>query len=177
LTAWWSGSQDHQPDLPDAQRTGVLVRVSALTFTTLISLIPMLAFVFSLLSAFKVSQQVKEYLLMNLTLGRSDLAQAMLSSVKTPILQPRINRLLCHLLGFVVTLASLETTINDIWGIRDRRPLVFRMSYYTTITVLFRSDPGLHRRDHGAGKRRHPQGALTPCLVYELFRGFMRFLP
>jgi membrane protein len=61
---------------------GVLVRVSALTFTTLISLIPMLAFVFSLLTAFKVSTQVKEYLLMNLTLGRSDLAQAMLSSME-----------------------------------------------------------------------------------------------
>ncbi len=56
---------------------GVLVRVSALTYTTLVSLVPMLAFVFSLLTAFKVSKEVKEYLLMNLTLGRSDLAGAL----------------------------------------------------------------------------------------------------
>jgi membrane protein len=117
---------------------GVMVRVSALTYTTLISLVPMLAFVFSLLTAFKVSPKVKEYLLMNLTLGRSDLAGALLSSMEhTNFATLGFIGLFITFWAFVVTLASLETTINDIWGIRDRRPLVFRMSYYTTITVLF----------------------------------------
>ena len=158
---------------------GVLVRVSALTFTTLISLIPMLAFVFSLLSAFKVSQQVKEYLLMNLTLGRSDLAQAMLSSVQdTNFATLGLIGFFVTFWAFVVTLASLETTINDIWGIRDRRPLVFRMSYYTTITVLF---PVMILGSIGVTTALESAVILKElsrlAWFTELFRGFMRFLP
>ncbi|MBN2224393.1 MAG: YihY family inner membrane protein [Deltaproteobacteria bacterium] len=158
---------------------GVLVRVSALTFTTLISLIPMLAFVFSLLTAFRVSPQVKEYLLMNLTLGRNDLAQAMLSSVEhTNFATLGIIGLFITFWAFVVTLASLETTINDIWGIRDRRPLVFRMSYYTTITVLF---PVLILGSIGVTTALESAVILKElsrlAWFTEIFRGFMRFLP
>lgn len=158
---------------------GVLVRVSALTFTTLISLIPMLAFVFSLLSAFKVSQQVKEYLLMNLTLGRTDLASAILSSMEhTNFATLGVIGLFITFWAFVVTLASLETTINDIWGIRDRRPLVFRMSYYTTITVLF---PVLILGSIGVTTALESAVILKElsrlAWFTELFRGFVRFLP
>ncbi len=117
---------------------GMLVRASALTYTTLISLIPMLAFVFSLLTAFKVSRDVKQYILMNMTLGRSDLAESILNSMgNTNFATLGFIGLVITFWAFFVTLGSLETTINDIWGIRDRRPLLSRMSYYTTITVLF----------------------------------------
>jgi membrane protein len=117
---------------------GVLFRVSALTYTTLISLIPMLAFVFSLLTAFRVSDEVKAYILMNLTLGRSDLAHSLLSTMeKTNFATLGFIGLVITFWAFFVTLGSLEVTINDIWGIRDRRPFLSRMSYYTTITVLF----------------------------------------
>ncbi len=158
---------------------GVLTRVSALTFTTLISLIPMLAFVFSLLTAFKVSPEIKEYLLMNLTLGRSDLAGAILSSMEhTNFATLGVIGLFITFWAFVVTLASLETSINDIWGIRDRRPLVFRMSYYTTITVLF---PVLILGSIGVTTALESAVILKElsrlAWFTELFRGFMRFLP
>jgi len=158
---------------------GVMVRVSALTFTTLISLIPMLAFVFSLLSAFKVSSQVKEYLLMNLTLGRSDLAGAMLSSMEhTNFATLGFIGFFVTFWAFIVTLASLETTINDIWGIRDRRPVVFRMSYYTTITLLF---PIMILGSIGVTTALESTVILKElsrlAWFTEVFRLFMRFLP
>ncbi len=158
---------------------GVLVRVSALTYTTLVSLVPMLAFVFSLLTAFKVSQDVKKYLLMNLTLGRSDLADALLSSMEhTNFATLGLIGLFVTFWAFVITLGSLETTINDIWGIRDRRPLVFRMSYYTTITFLF---PILIMGSIGITTALESTVILKELSrlswFTEFFRVFMRFLP
>ena len=158
---------------------GVMVRVSALTYTTLISLVPMLAFVFSLLGAFRVSREVKEYLLMNLTLGRSDLAGALLTSMEhTNFATLGLIGLFVTFWAFVITLGSLETTINDIWGIRDRRPLVFRMSYYTTITFLF---PVLIMGSIGVTTVLESTVILKELTrlswFTEFFRAFMRFLP
>jgi len=112
------------------------VRAAALTYTTLISLIPFLAFVFSLLTAFNVDEHVKEIILEHIP-GLGTIAETVLGYIDNT------NFATLGSIGLVITfwavfkaMDSLEITINDIWGIRNRRPFLNRMSYYTSIVVM-----------------------------------------
>lgn len=114
----------------------VSIRASALTYTTLISLIPLMAFIFSLLTAFQVDDRIKTYIL-NLIPGLGEISGTVLSYIENT------NFTTLGSIGLVVTfwavftaLGSMESTINEIWGIRTRRPFLTRMSYYTSIIVL-----------------------------------------
>ncbi|MBN1573693.1 MAG: YihY family inner membrane protein [Deltaproteobacteria bacterium] len=114
----------------------VSIRAAALTFTTLISLIPMLAFAFSILNALKVNYKAKEYIIERIP-GLSDVASTVINYIDNT------NFATLGSIGLVVTftavyfaLGSFEQTINNIWGIRQKRPLLARTSYYTSIVVL-----------------------------------------
>ncbi len=117
----------------------VMIRAAALTFTTLISLIPMLAFAFSILTALKAKDKAKEYFLLYIEKipGLSEVAGTVISYIDNT------NFATLGSVGLVITftavyaaLGSFEQTINNIWGIRQKRPLLARTSYYTSIVVL-----------------------------------------
>ena len=114
----------------------VSLRASALTYITLMSLIPMLAFIFSLLTALQADERVKTYIL-NVIPGLGDIAGTILTYIENT------NLTTLGSIGLVVTfwatfkaLGSMERTINEIWGIRNKRPFLTRISYYTSIVVL-----------------------------------------
>jgi membrane protein len=114
----------------------VSVRAGALTFTTLISLIPMLAFVFSIMTALEVDDRVKEYIIRKIP-GLSEIASTIINYIDNT------NFATLGSIGLIITftavyaaLGSFEQTINNIWGIRKKRPFLARTSYYTSIVVL-----------------------------------------
>ena len=114
----------------------VSIRASALTYTTLLSLIPMLAFIFSLLTALQADEKVKTYILKDIP-GLGDIAGTILTYIENT------NLTTLGSIGLVITfwaifkaLGSMERTINEIWGIRNMRPFLTRISYYTSIVVL-----------------------------------------
>lgn len=114
----------------------VRLRAMALTYITLFALVPGLVVAFSVVEAFtgmaRISSRVHEFLLDNLAVG----ARA--------TLQPYLDRFIenAHatsaglvgallLVGSAVSLFSnVERALNDIWGIRRRRPLAQRAVIY-----------------------------------------------
>ncbi len=114
----------------------VMVRAAALTFTTLISLIPLLAFVFSILTALQVDNRVKAYIIDHIP-GLNDIADKVISAIdNTNFATLGSIGLFVTFLGIFAAIGSLEQTINDIWGIRQKRPFLARTSYYTSIIIL-----------------------------------------
>lgn len=114
----------------------VSVRAAALTFTTLISLIPMLAFVFSILTALKVDEKVKEYIIHRIP-GLSEIASSVITYINnTNVATLGSIGLVITFIAIFAAIGSLEQTINDIWGIRKKRPFLARTSYYASIIIF-----------------------------------------
>ena len=113
----------------------VSLRASALTYITLISFIPMLAFIFSILKTFKVDYPLRYFI--ELIPGLNNITGIVLDFIKnTNFATLGPIGLVVTLLATFFTIGSMEKTINDIWGIQQKRPFFVRMSYHTSIIVL-----------------------------------------
>ncbi|BCA79436.1 YhjD/YihY/BrkB family envelope integrity protein [Desulfuromonas sp. AOP6] len=116
---------------------GCLIRASALTYTTLLSLVPLLALMFALLKGLGVQNTLEPIILQNLAVGSEDIV----SQVITYINNTHVGRLgMVGLLALLVTVTTLMTNIeksfNHIWGVQETRPLIRRFSdYFSVLTI------------------------------------------
>lgn len=118
----------------------ILLRATSLVYTTLLSIVPMLALTFSLSKAFGVHGQI----------------EPALQSFLEP-LGPRGQEISDQIIGFInnmhvgvlgsvglamlfftaiSTILKIESAINSIWHVRDLRPISYRISGYLSILLL-----------------------------------------
>jgi membrane protein len=115
----------------------LLLRVAALTYATLLSSVPFLAVVVSLLRAFGVEQRVLPVLVERLRIG---------GDVPTEVILDSVARLSAGALGAagavgllfaaLLLLAQVDGAFNAIWGVRENRPLTTRLVGYGGLLII-----------------------------------------
>lgn len=112
-------------------------QASALTFVTLLGMVPALALVFALAKGFGFAETLRGLLVENL----SDYQREILERVLVYVENTRVGTLgavgLVLLLGTIVTtIASVEDTFNQVWHVREQRPWGRRVTNYLSILVV-----------------------------------------
>lgn len=116
---------------------GCMLRASALTFTTLLSLVPLLALMFSVLKGFGVQNELEPLLLEQLAVGGG----TAVSKIVEYINNTNVARLgtygLIFLIATVLTLLSnIEKSFNSVWGVEETRPMLRRFTdYFSVVTI------------------------------------------
>lgn len=116
------------------------IRASALTYTALLSLVPLLALVFSLLKGFGAGQAgMDRFMEWQTTMPQ----QFQDFIVKTMDIVQNTNFAALGWAGFgvlvlaaIAVMGSIETSFNRIWGITTSRNLIRRITNYISILVV-----------------------------------------
>jgi len=121
-------------------RGQIPLRAAAMTFATLLALVPGIILAFSLLNAFGGLQDLqialRRFVLQNLVSGVQDQVSAFLTKYFQGASAFQGINILFLLGGVFSLLASIEDAFNHIWGIKRGRNLPQRLTVYTTIAFL-----------------------------------------
>lgn len=114
-----------------------LLRASALTFTTLLSLVPFLAILFALLKGLGGHELLKPLLVEHLAVGNEALVDQILTYVdRTKVGALGAVGLITLLLTAVSVLGNAERSLNDIWQVRRGRSFIRKVADYTALLVV-----------------------------------------
>ncbi|UCG13282.1 MAG: YihY/virulence factor BrkB family protein [Deltaproteobacteria bacterium] len=118
-------------------RDNGLLRASALTYTTLLSVVPLLALMFALLKGLGVQRALEPFVLERLTAGSQALAERLLVYVD------RIHVGSLGTLGItflfatmILVLTNIEMAFNQIWKVERGRPWLRKCSDYLGLLVI-----------------------------------------
>lgn len=112
------------------------LRAAALTYYTMLSLVPLLALTFALLKAFGVQNLLQPLIFEKLKVSDGRIAEAVLSYINnTHVAQLGTFGLIFLIVAVVSLLTNVEKVFNHIWGVKEVRPLVRRFSDY--LSVIF----------------------------------------
>jgi len=114
-----------------------LLRASALTYTSLLSFIPLLALMFSVLKGLGVQNRIEPLILEHITVGSEDVVVRVIEYINNT----NVGRLgtfgLVFLILTVLTLLSnIEESFNAIWYVRETRSLLRRFADYFSVVIL-----------------------------------------
>ncbi len=114
-----------------------LLRASALTFYTILSLVPLLALTFALLKAFGVQNQLQPFILDRLNVGDGQIAEVIVGYINnTEVAQMGAIGLVFLLVAVITLLTNIEAAFNDIWGVSTLRPLLRRFTDYFSVVLV-----------------------------------------
>lgn len=115
----------------------LLLRASSLTYASLLSAVPFLAVVFSVLRAFGIEDRVLPWLVARLRIGGEGPTAVLLSLVEG--LNPAAlgaAGALGLLVAAMLLLAQVDSTFNAVWGVRENRKFTARLVGYGGVLVL-----------------------------------------
>jgi len=121
----------------DFSRDNCLLRASALTFATLLSVVPMLAFAFAVLKGMGLQNRLEPLLLEHLAIG----SEAVVSRIIEYINNTNVGRLGTVGLGMLLLtvlalLSNIEKSLNFIWGVNETRTLLRRFADYFSVLAF-----------------------------------------
>lgn len=114
-----------------------LLRAAALTYTTLLALVPMLAFMFAFLKGLGVQNKLEPILLSRLPVTSEDAIRLIfdyVNNIKVGTLG--VIGLGSLLLTTVLQLGNVESSFNEIWGIRKGRTMLRKITDYVSVMVI-----------------------------------------
>ena len=114
---------------------------ASLTFTTLLSLVPLVTIALTVFSAFPVfddfSTQIKTYLLNNLM---PNMAGKIITKYMQQFTESAMHLTTVGILFLVVTamvmMLTIDQAFNTIWGVTRQRPLIKRLIIYWSVLTL-----------------------------------------
>jgi len=114
-----------------------MLRASALTFTTLLSIVPLLALMFALLKGFGVQNTLEPLILKNLAPGTEEVVAEIIHYIdNTNVARLGVVGLTALVLTVLTLLSNIEKSFNYIWGVDETRPLLRRFSdYFSVVTI------------------------------------------
>jgi len=121
----------------DFVRDNCLLRASALTFATLLSVVPMLAFAFSVLKGMGIQNRLEPLLMEHLNVG----SEAVVARIIEYINNTNVGRLGTVGLGMLLMtvlalLSNIEKSFNYIWGVNETRTLLRRFADYFSVLAF-----------------------------------------
>jgi len=114
-----------------------LLHAMALAFTTLLSLVPLLALMFAVLKSFGVQNHLQPLLLEHLSTGSEAVAAAIITYINnTNVAQLGAVGLVVLVLSVLSLISGVEKSFNTIWGVEETRSLKERFtSYFSVVTI------------------------------------------
>jgi len=119
-----------------------VVRATALAYTTLLSIVPLIAVIMAFFKAFggfsKVQASLEPFILGNLATGSGKIVQKYLLEFTQNLHAGALGvvGMTFLILTVVGLLSTIESAFNDIWGIKKKRSFIRRLtSYWTFVTV------------------------------------------
>ncbi len=116
-----------------------LLRASALTYTTTLSIVPFLAVAFSIAKGFgfQNTDYIRSFLL-KLSAGREGVADTIIQYVnRTDVTTLGTVGILTLLLTVISLLSTIEKSFNVIWGIKQPRSFGRKFTDYLSTTLIF----------------------------------------
>ncbi len=139
---WWRKLIWHQGQLwsivlRDFFADRCMLRASALTFTTLLSIVPLLALMFSVLKGFGVQNTLEPLLLRHLAVGSADVVSLIIQYINnTNVARLGTFGLLFLVITVLTLLSNIEKSFNKVWGVEETRPLLRRFTdYFSVVTI------------------------------------------
>ncbi len=135
LKSFWSW---FQYVLKSFQADQCLIRASALTYVTALSIVPFLAVAFSISKGFGFQNTlyIKEFLL-KLSAGREELVEHIINYInRTEVGTLGAVGVVILLFTVFTLLGTVEQTFNTIWGVRFQRSIVRKFSDYLSVTLV-----------------------------------------
>lgn len=118
------------------------VRATALAYTTLLSIVPLIAVMMAFIKAFggfeKIQAWLNPLILDNLATGSGEIVRKYLVEFIQNLHAGTLGVVAIGLLILTVVglLSTIETAFNDIWGVKQSRPFMRRlMAYWTLVTI------------------------------------------
>jgi len=114
------------------------LRSSALTYASLLSIVPLLAFSFSVARAFGLDlTPLKAFLINNVALGNEEIGARLFSfvdNIKAGTLGPPALALL--VVTIISVMGNIEHSFNHIWGVKKARNLWRKFSDYLSVIMI-----------------------------------------
>ncbi len=118
------------------------LRASALTYLTLLQVVPIVAVSFSLFKAFggleKIESKIKPLILDNLTPGSGEIVVRYIEQFSENIHAGAIGIVgFCFLILFAIfMLGNIENSLNELWGVTKSRSFFKKIAIYWTIMTI-----------------------------------------
>jgi len=115
----------------------VLLRASALSYSTLLAIVPLLAIAFSMLKGLGVHSQIEHLLVNYLTAEQEAVSKKIIeyiSNTDFKALGAFGTGLL--IVAVLMMLSNVERTFNDLWGVTRNRSVVRKISDYISVLIL-----------------------------------------
>ena len=114
-----------------------MLRASALTFTTILSLVPFLALTFSVLKGFGVQHRVEPLVMAQLSGGSQEIASRIIDYIdKTSMGSLGALGLLALIVTVITLIGNIEEALNAIWGVDETRSLQRKFSDYLSVVIV-----------------------------------------
>jgi membrane protein len=114
-----------------------LLRASALTYTSLLSLVPLLAIMFAVLKGLGVQKRLEPLLLEQFTVGSQEVVASILEYVdRTNVSSLGIAGVIGLLITAIMTLRNMEGAFNWIWKVHRGRSWARTVSDYLSILMI-----------------------------------------
>ena len=114
-----------------------LLHASALAFTTILSFVPLLAVMFSLLKGFGAEVDLEILFLNHLALGSEEVVDAVFTYISnTSMAKLGIFGVIFLILTVLSLLNSIEKSFNYIWRVNETRSVARLFSDYLSITIF-----------------------------------------
>ncbi len=120
------------------------LRASGLAFTTVLSLVPLMAFAFSILKGFGAEEMVRDRVIQYVAVGQEDVEihlKSYIDSMAEYVAQTKVTALGSLSLFFLLytavkVLSTVESSFNDIWGLSQGRSLLRKFADYTSVLII-----------------------------------------
>ncbi|HTP64770.1 MAG TPA: YhjD/YihY/BrkB family envelope integrity protein [Geobacteraceae bacterium] len=113
-----------------------MLRASALSFSTILSLVPFFALTFAVLKGFGVHNKLEPFILGELTASSQETVDRIVTYINNTNMTSLGTIGLAALILTVVTLlGNIEEAFNVIWGVRETRSFYRKFSDYMSVVV------------------------------------------
>lgn len=134
---WLRQAQIFWVVIRDFNADNCMLRASALTYATLLSIVPLLALMFSLLKGLGVQNVLEPFLTDNLAIG----SQEVVSQIFRYIENTQFGRLgaiglIVLVLTVLALLSNIEKSFNHIWRVQETRTWMRRFADYFSVVLL-----------------------------------------
>jgi membrane protein len=114
-----------------------LLRASALSFTTILSIVPFFALAFAVLKGLGVHMSLEPFIIDKLAAGSPEIVERIITYIDNTKMGSVGAVGLAALIVTVVTLmGNIEEAFNGIWGVRETRSYSRKFSDYISVVVI-----------------------------------------
>jgi len=119
-------------------RNRSLVRASALAYSTILALIPLLALLFAILKGLGIQRTLADHLMARLAPGSQEFAAQIFQYIEnTRVTSLGVFGVVVLLLALVVVMTNVERAFNETWKVSQTRPWRRKFSDYLSIFMIF----------------------------------------